>query len=239
MIVLETVIASLISLIILFIIAKILGNKQISQLNMFDYINGITIGSIAAELATDDSIDDMIRAAVAIVIYGVVGLLISYITLKSIHCRHFFSGREKILIAGGKIYPHSIKRARLDINDLLTKARISGYYDISDIQYAILENNGEISFLPKAQASPPKVSDILPAADYNMQPKPPVYVIIDGNILHENLKRSGKDETWLSRQLKELHMGAAKDIFLAFVNENGDLVAYENIGGEPSQDIFS
>lgn len=237
--ILKTVIASLVSLVILFIITKILGNKQISQLNMFDYINGITIGSIAAEMATDDSLDDMIMAAVAIVVYGAVGLLISYACLKSIHCRHIITGREIILIGNGKIYPNSIKRARLDVNDLLTKARISGYYDISDIQWAILEDNGEISFLPKTQASPPTLSDILPACDYNTQPKPPVYVIIDGKILHSNLKNSGKDETWLSRQLKQLHLGAAKDVFLAFVNENGDLVAYENIGGEPKQDIFS
>ena len=237
--ILKTVIASLVSLIILFIITKILGNKQISQLNMFDYINGITIGSIAAEMATDNSLEEMITAAVAIVVYGAVGLLISYACLKSIHCRHIITGREIILIGNGKIYPHSIKRARIDVNDLLTKARISGYYDISDIQWAILEDNGEISFLPKAHASPPTISDILPACDYSAQPKPPVYVIIDGKILNANLKNCGRDETWLTRQLKQQHLGSPKDIFLAFVNENGDLVAYENIGGEPKQDIFS
>lgn len=237
--IIKTAIASFVSIIILFIVTKILGNKQISQLNMFDYVNGITIGSVAAEMATGNSLDEMIKAAVAIVIYGAAGLLMTFITLKSIRCRHFITGREKILIAGGKIYPHSIKRARLDVNDLLTKARISGYYDISDIEYAILENNGEISFLPKKQASQPTLSDILPATDNSNQPKPPVYVIIDGKVLHRNLKISGKDETWLSRQLKELRLGAPQDIFLAFVDENGELVAYESIGGEPSQDIFS
>lgn len=236
---LKPAIASLVSIIILFIVTKLLGNKQISQLNMFDYVNGITIGSVAAEMATGNSLDEMIKAAVAIVVYGAAGILMTFITLKSIHCRHFISGREKILIADGKLYPHSIKRARLDVNDLLTKARISGYYDISDIQYAILENNGEISFLPKKQASPPTLSDILPAVDCGNQPKPPVYVIIDGRVLHENLKASGRDETWLSRRLKEQKLGRAEDIFLAFVDENGELVAYESIGGEPPQDIFS
>ncbi len=239
MLYINTAVTSFISLLLLFVITKILGNKQISELNMFDYINGITIGSIAAEMATESAFREISVAATAIIVYGAVGLLISLLTLKSIRCRHFVSGREIILMKDGKIYPDSIKRARLDVNDLLTKARINGYYNISDISYAILENNGEISFLPKGHASPATRSDILPMVKSTVAVRPPVYVIIDGKVLEQNLRSGGKDDIWLSRSLKENGLGSPSEAFLAYIDETDSLVVHKKVKGEVSQDIFS
>lgn len=235
----KTLLASALSIAVLFIITKLLGNKQISELNMFDYINGITIGSIAAEMATDDSALHIASDVVAILMYGAAGVLISFLTLKSIKCRHFFSGREIILIANGKVYPDSIKRAKLDINDLLTKARISGYYDIADIAWAILENNGEISFLPKSCSAPVVRKDILPVTKPAAGASPPIYIIIDGNVLDRNLSVSGRDETWLSRELKAQGARSASEVFLAYIDQSGSLVLHKKASGEPNQDIFS
>ena len=150
MIIIKTVLTALSSIIIMFLISKLLGNKQISELNMFDYINGITIGSIASEMAVADNWENVWVAGIAMTIYGLTGFLLSIFTIKSIKARRFFAGTPLLLIEDGKIYPENIKTAKLDTGDLLTRARNAGYFDISQISYAILENNGKISFLPKA-----------------------------------------------------------------------------------------
>ena len=114
------------SIVIMFIITKLMGNKQISQFTLFDYINGITIGSIAAEMAVNDKPDDLWDAALAMALYGAVGIVLSYATMKSIKCRRFIAGTPILLIEDGKIYPENLKSAKLDIGDLLTRARVSG-----------------------------------------------------------------------------------------------------------------
>ena len=101
MVLLQILISSVVSLVILFILTKIMGNKQISQLSMFDYIIGITIGSIAAELATD--LEDPVQPATAMIIYGIVAVLISYISTKSNKARAFFAGKPIILMTNGRL----------------------------------------------------------------------------------------------------------------------------------------
>ena len=133
----------------MFLISKLLGNKQISELNMFDYINGITIGSIASEMAVADSWENVWVAGIAMTIYGLTGFLLSVFTIKSIKARRFFAGTPLLLIEDGKMYPENIKTAKLDTGDLLTRARNAGYFDISQISYAILENNGKFHFFLK------------------------------------------------------------------------------------------
>ena len=160
MIIIKTVLTALSSIIIMFLISKLLGNKQISELNMFDYINGITIGSIASEMAVADSWENVWIAGIAMIIYGLTGFLLSVFTIKSIKARRFFAGTPLLLIEDGKMYPENIKTAKLDTGDLLTRARNAGYFDISQISYAILENNGKISFLPKAVEKPVTLKDL-------------------------------------------------------------------------------
>ena len=140
---------SLGSLVILFLLTKLMGNREISQLTMFDYIVGITIGSIAAEMSTSLE-NNFIEPVVAMLIYGIVSFSISFFTCKSLNMRRFFTGKAKILLDNGKLYRKNFKSAKLDINEFLMECRINGYFNLSDIQTAILEPNGRISFLPKA-----------------------------------------------------------------------------------------
>ena len=126
MVLLQILISSVVSLVILFILTKIMGNKQISQLSMFDYIIGITIGSIAAELATD--LEDPVQPATAMIIYGIVAVLISYISTKSNKARAFFAGKPIILMTNGRLSKAKMKKARLDVNELLAMARICLLY---------------------------------------------------------------------------------------------------------------
>ena len=156
----HTILATVGSIIVMFAISKLLGNKQISQLTLFDYINGITIGSIASEMAVSQEMDELIVPVIAMVLYGLTGFLLSVLTMKSIHCRHFLSGKPILLIEKGKIYPENLKTAKLDVNDLLSRARTSGYFDISKIYYAILETNGTISFMERATEAPLTPKDL-------------------------------------------------------------------------------
>ena len=140
----KIILTSLGSIIALFFSTKIIGNKQMSELSMFDYINGITIGSIAAEMAT--SLDgEFYFPLLAIVIYTLVMCLMSSISEKSLKCRRFLAGRSVILMQNGKIYRKNFKTAKIDINDFIAQCRINGYFSLNDIDSAILEQNGKIS----------------------------------------------------------------------------------------------
>lgn len=223
MIVIKTVLTALGSIIIMFLISKLLGNKQISELNMFDYINGITIGSIASELAVSDSWDSVVTAGIAMTIYGLTGFLLSVLTMKSIRARRFFAGTPLLLIENGKLYPENIKTAKLDTSDLLTRARNSGYFDISQISYAILENNGKISFLPKAVEKPVTLKDLGQKKDNE---KLCVNVILDGVVMEGNLKYTGNDMKWLRAEMRKQGYTSPSDIFLAIVDGNNKVTIY-------------
>ena len=122
---------SVASIVALFLLAKLMGNKQISQLSMFDYIVGITIGSIAAEMATD--LESPLRSLLAMVVYGLLAFFISVLTSKSLRARRVITGRPILLMSDGKIYRDNLKRARLDLTEFLALCRVSGYFDLSAI----------------------------------------------------------------------------------------------------------
>ena len=223
MFILKAVLTALGSIIIMFLISKLLGNKQISELNLFDYITGITIGSIASEMAVAEKMKDVWIATIAMVVYGIVTFALSILTIKSIRARRIFAGNPLLLIEDGKIYPENLKTAKLDTSDLLTRARNSGYFDISEISYAILENNGKISFLPKAVEKPITLKDL---GREKEDDKLTVNVILDGVIMEGNLKYTGNDEKWLSKEMHKLGFSDVSDIFLGTVDSNNNLRLY-------------
>lgn len=147
---LKIVILSITSLVTLFILAKIMGYRQMSQMSMFDYINGITIGSIAAEMATE--LDQTpLHGIVAMTVYALFALLLSFLSMKSITMRRLIVGRPVLLLNNGSIY-EKLKKAKIDINEFLIQCRVAGYFDISKLQSAVLEADGRISFLPLQQS---------------------------------------------------------------------------------------
>ncbi len=223
MFIVKTILATFGSIIVMFLISKLLGNKQISELNMFDYINGITIGSIASEMAVSSDAKELWVAAIAMTLYGLTGFALSIITIKSIKARRFFSGTPILLIENGKIYPQNIKTAKLDTGDLLTRARNAGYFDLSQISYAILENNGKISFMPKAVEKPVTLKDM---GREKQDDKLVVNVIMDGVVMEGNLKYTGNDHTWLDTEMHKQGFSKPGDIFLGTVDQNNTLTLY-------------
>ncbi len=226
MFLLKSFFTAIFSILALFSLTKLLGNKQISQLNMFDYVNGISIGSIAAELAVIDETENFLGVLIAMITYTLVGYLISLLTIKSIKLRRLLSGKSLLLIENGVIYKKNLIKARLDINDILTIARNQGYFNISEVECAIMENNGTISFMQKPELKAVNRNDmnILTQEDglvYN--------VIIDGRVMLQNLRHSGNDMPWLEDEIKNQGYTDLKHIMLATIDINNNLSIYKCI----------
>ncbi len=221
----KVVLSTLLSVVALFIMAKIMGHKQISQLDFFDYITGITIGSSAAELATD--LEAPWKSLTAIVIYGLVSVMLSIITNKFPRSRKFINGAPTILMNDGKIYRKNIKKAKLDLTEFLLLCREQGYFDLSEIQVAIFETNGKLSILPVSDKRP------LTPTDMNLKPKKAhigVELIMDGRIMGENLSRLSRSEEWLLKEVKARGFDNIASVFLGIYRSQDDsLTLYENI----------
>ena len=131
---LKVALTSASSVIALFLLTKLMGNKQISQLSAFDYITGISIGSIAAELASCQDIDKPLNNVLAIIVYGVAAYLISYVTTKNVSLRKIITGRPIVVMDKGQLYRRNLQKARIDMSDFLSMCRAKGYFDINQIE---------------------------------------------------------------------------------------------------------
>lgn len=213
---------SIASIITLFLLTKLMGNKQVSQLSMFDYIIGISIGSIAAEFSTE--LENPERCFTAMLVYGFSAFLVSVVTGKSTKLRKIIIGRPLILFDKGKLYRNNLKKARIDLSDFLTHCRNQGYFDLSQIRTAVFEYNGSVSILPVEDNRP------LEPQDMGVTPKQQeilVNVILDGNINEKNLSKTGRNKVWLEKQLKQQGFHNAQEIYLGCVNTvENTLVVY-------------
>mgnify|MGYP000285946273 FL=1 len=220
---LNIIIRTIIVLIVLFFIAKMVGKKQISQLNLFDYIVGITIGSIAADISLDLE-KDLLAGLLSLSLYGFIAYLISYITMKSIKARRFFTGVPTVLVEKSKIIESGLKKTKIDINELLAEARIAGYFDLDEIDYAIMEINGNISFLPKEKNKPVTKKDMkLKSPDSGLTAN----VIIDSKYMENNMKAINKSKRWLDHELKVQGYNNYDNILLATVDNNYKVLVYK------------
>lgn len=226
---------SISSIVVLFLMTKLMGNKQMSQLSMFDYINGITIGSIAAEMATALE-GDYWQPLTSLVIYGAASFIISILCCKSVKMRRFMNGRALILLEGGKLYHKNLLSARMDVDDLLIQCRNNGYFNLADVETAILETNGKISFLPRSEARPLNPADMSITPE---QEKIAANVIMDGKIMEGNLRFTGKDEAWLKKQLHSQGIGSVRDVFLATVDGSDKLSVYVKIDSHMKRNVFN
>jgi len=210
-------------IIVLFILAKLMGKKQVSQLNLFDYIIGITIGSIAADVSLDLE-KDLIAGSLCLIVYGLFSVFISYVTMNSLKARRFFVGVPTILIENNKIIEGGLKKAKLDVNELLAEARSQGYFKLEDIEYAIMETNGSVSFMPINSNSPATKGDV--KAKINKESLV-ANVIIDSKLLEKNLKEMHKDKKWLDKILKTQGYDKYDNIMLATLDINDKVIVYE------------
>lgn len=212
---------AIISLLTLFLITKMLGKKQVSEMSLFDYVIGISIGNFAAEMTINLESAE-INGIFAVIVFGLVAILVSFISMHSIHLRRFFVGVPTIVIQDGKILKKNMKKLHLNTNELLEDCRIKGYFDIKKISYAIMEVNGDLSILPKAGSATvtPDDMNIDVSKEYV-----PATVIMDGRVLEHNLTLINRDKEWLFKRLNEQGFNDLKRIILCTVN-NTDIDVY-------------
>ncbi len=219
MVVLKAVITSILSMILLFLMTKLTGDKQISQMSAFDYITGITIGSAAAEMAIGREV--FLPAAVATFLYGVVAFLISYICNKSISARHFLNGEPIILFKDGVFYKKNMAKVRMDMGEFLTQCRTNSNFSLEEISVVIMESNGKMSFLPKSEDGEATLS---------------ANVIIDGKILKDNLCKVGKTDWWLLNEIDKRKLKVNEIMLGTF--DKGKLYIYPFSLKEEKNNLF-
>ena len=217
MVILKVISTALLSVASLFIITKIMGHKQVAQLDFFDYVSGITIGSIGAELATE--LEQPYKPLLALGVYGIVSLILSFVAHKLPRTRKYINGTPTIIFNGGKLFHDNLKKSKLDLSEFMLMCREQGYFDLDEIQTAIFEHNGKLSILPKATSRPATPEDLrltVKTAEIGIE------VIMDGQVMGENLYRMGLNEIWLQKQIKVHGFKSPKEIFLGVYRKKED-----------------
>ncbi|MBE6183172.1 DUF421 domain-containing protein [Heyndrickxia ginsengihumi] len=204
--------------VILFLITKWLGKKQISQLSFFEYVTGITIGSIGAEVVTglEQSIS---LGIIAIGTTAAIPFVVGVISLKSKAFRNFIEGKGSVFIKDGKILEDNLKKERYSTDELLELLRKKDVFQVADVEFAVLEATGDLNVLLKKENQP------LTPKDLNMKvasTKEPQTVIMDGKILDEPLSTIGYSRGWLNTELEKLGV-SLDNVFLGQVDSYGQL----------------
>ena len=208
----------------LFIITKMMGHKQVAQLDFFDYVSGITIGSIGAELATE--LEAPHKPLLALCVWGIASLFLNLLAHKLPKTRKYINGTPTILMSDGKLFRKNMKKAKLDLSEFMLLCREQGYFDLDEIHTAVFEHNGRLSILPRASSRPATPSDLAISVKTTHVG---VELIMDGRLMSENLSRAGRDENWLKKQLKAQGYSNVWEIFLAVYRPEQDkLTLYPN-----------
>lgn len=213
---------TLLVLTVLFFLVKLMGKKQVSQMNMFDYIIGITLGSIVADVSMDIE-KNLLSGISCILLYCFISIIISELSLKSIKLREFFNGKDTIIIERGKLLKKNMKSCKITVNNLETEARLMGYFSLDEIDYAIMEKNGKISFKPKEKNKPLEKGDYL---DKVIDDGLVYNLIIDGEYVVNNMEKVGKDKKWINHYLK-VNGYKLSDILLLTIDGNDKVMVYK------------
>ncbi|AWC34516.1 DUF421 domain-containing protein [Bacillus cytotoxicus] len=212
------ILRSVFILMILFAITKWLGKRQISQLSFFEYIAGMTIGDIAAQITT--GLDQkFFHGVFAILIFAVVPFFTGLLSLKNKAARDFFEGKSTVFIKDGKVLEDNLKKEKYTSDELLELLRNKGTFSISEVEFAVLEPSGELNVLLKKDRQPLTAKDIGLKVPNEKEPQT---VIMDGNVLDEPLSASGHNRAWLHAELEKLGV-VIENVFLGQVDSYGQL----------------
>lgn len=210
---------SAVAFLYLFVISKLLGKKQIAQLEFIDYTVGISLGSIAAEMATNTEVP-FYYFLIAMTIFFLFAALVAVVGRKTTFLKRLLKGKPATLIYDGKINYKELKKNKIDVNDLLSMLREKGYFDIADVAYAVFEPSGKLSVLPVGAQKPLVMEDL-----DNDKIKPAQLediLVVDGVLSRSGLNNAGKDDRWLFERLGVTDEKDLKDILLCVYDEEND-----------------
>ncbi|OZU90509.1 hypothetical protein CIL03_05005 [Virgibacillus indicus] len=214
----EIAIRSFTLLIVLFFLTKWLGKKQISQLNIFEYISGIVLGGIVA-IHSIDTEANIVYGLIAMFVWFIIPFAVEYFSLKSKSFRNFSQGRSTVFIQDGKIMEDNLKKEGYSTDDLLEKLRDNNVFLASDVEFAVLEPSGTLSVLPKKENQPLTAKDL----GLKLAPeKEPQTVVMDGKVLLEPLANLSLNTNWLETELDKMNV-SIENVFLGQADNNGQL----------------
>lgn len=216
----EMILRTTVTFVILLILARLLGTKQLSQLTFFHYITGITIGSIAGEIVSHRD-TEFVDSIVSLVWWSVLTILATYVAIKWPRVRVILEDEPAIVIKEGKILEDSLKKARLHVDDLTMMLREQSIFSIQDVYYAVMETNGQLSVMKMPEKQTATRADVKahsPDLKYF-----PAEVIADGKIVKKNMKELQLDEEWLMKELKRKGIESVDEVYLAQIQTDGSL----------------
>ncbi|MDW0109675.1 DUF421 domain-containing protein [Sporosarcina aquimarina] len=216
----EMILRTSLAFLVLLVLARFMGKKQISQLTFFHYVTGITIGSIAADIAGESETPFM-DGLVAMIWWAALTVFMNFLTMKSKKVRVLLDDKPLIVIQKGKIEEGALKKARLTLNDLNMLLREQSIFSIKEVYYAIFETNGNLSVMKRMGDENATKTDVNASAK---EPKYiPTEIISDGELILENLAELDLTEQWAYDQLKKKGVNRVDQVYYAEIQPNGEL----------------
>lgn len=203
---------------IVLLVVRLMGKREIGQLSPFDFVVAIIIAEVAA-LPMEQPEIPLLRGLMPLFVLAVLEIGFSYAALHSRWLRYFVCGSPQVVIRDGQILHREMRRARYNLDDLLSQLREKGYPDPAEVAVAVLENSGELSVIPRSECRP------VTREDLNLGPVAtglPLILIADGEVLRPNLAAVKRDETWLEQELKARGL-SFQEVFLAALAPDGRL----------------
>lgn len=221
-------IRALLLYLVVIVIIRMMGKRQVAEMQPFELVITIMFAELAATPMENIGVP-LINGIIPIIVLLCIQVTISYFSLKSEGFRNFICGKPSILIHKGRIDQSELRRLRVSMSDLLEALRNKDYFNISDIEYAILETNGQISVLPKTHKRSIAIEDlgIEKQIDYE---ELPVTLIVDGKLNRRKLEKAGYDERWLQEQLKKEDIDKIENVFFAFISSDKNFYAQKKMG---------
>jgi uncharacterized membrane protein YcaP (DUF421 family) len=211
----------------LMLLTKLMGQREIGRMNMFDFVVAITIGSVASAHLADSEVPIM-GGLISVASLGVLDVLFAYLSLKNSKLRRIVQDEPIILIANGQIRYDMLAKTMYNLDDLLASLRLKNYPNIHDVEFAFLEANGQLSVIPKSQARPVTPADLGLPTDYEGQP---VVLVEDGNILLDNLEKNSLTKDWLLEELKKQGIDDTAELAAVILDTRGRLYIGRKITG--------
>ncbi|MDO9535052.1 MAG: DUF421 domain-containing protein [Bacillota bacterium] len=203
----------------LLFMTKLMGQRQIGRLTVFDFIVAFTVGGIAAGVLNNTR-NGLVGAITTIGTLAALDIAVSFLALKNAKIRRILQDEPLVLIQNGRLIEDMMRKARFNLDDLLLELRQNNIANLHDVEFAILESNGKLSVIPKSQARPLQPSDLQIPTNYEGMP---TVLIEDGNIIEDNLRRINLDKTWLLDQLRQRNIDNPGSVLVAMLDTLGKL----------------
>lgn len=213
----KTAIFSIFAYLFTLALVRLVGRKTVSQMTLFDFILGVSLGTITATIAQGPNRN---TAVVTLVVFIGATIFLDFLNIGSLTLRKLINSGPITVMDGGQIITENLRQARLSLNELNMLLREKGFFSLSDVECAVMETDGKLSVLPKSQKQPVTPSDLGLSTEYKGLSQD---IILDGTVLYDNLLRAGLDENWLIGVLEHRGIQDFDSVFYAGLDTAGNL----------------